>query len=600
MASWQRAALPGTAAVTLGLGLLYAVLLVPAVRPVEGGWPLVDVWLNMLVDAGVITVVALRGTLERRDRPGWLLLAAGLATAFAASTAYFAWLADLDPIPSPSVADAGWLCFYLLLGAGLLQLLRARVRHLLRSAWLDGAIAGLTAAALADAFLEGAALPVGDRDVTGVAALYPLADLLLLAIGVAALAALGRTVVPSWWLLCSSFVVFAVTDAVYAAQVADGTYSIGDPVDVGWLLARLLLAAAAVASLRDPDEQRDREGAAVLALPGVCAVAVLGLLAAGTQTALSPASTALALAAGLVMVVRTAFTFRELRTLTQGKQQALMGRLVQAQDDERARIAADVHDDSLQALAAVDLRLGSLRRRLRTEAPAEASAVQAVIDTVHGAAVRLRHLLFELETPALESELPDALREAAAHVFDDTDVDWAVVERDAGALPRTVRVSAYRIAREALVNARKHSGARTVRVTVESAPGGVEVRVVDDGTGVRGAGGGEDARRRSGVVGMRDRAAASGGWWRSDPGPDGVGTVVSFWLPVRADDRRQDGSADQQPPHDVGRAGDGDDELARQAAAQQRREVVGEQSLEQVAGGAGVEQAHPGRGVGLR
>ena len=208
MASWQRAALRGTAAVTLGLGLLYAVLLVPALRPVEGGWPLVDVWLNMLVDAGVIAVVVLRGALDRRDRPAWLLLAAGLGTAFAASTAYFAWLADLDPIPSPSVADAGWLCFYLLLGAGLLQLLRARVRHLLRSAWLDGAIAGLTAAALADAFLEGAALPVGDGDVTRRRRALPAGR------PAAARHRRGRPrgrwaarVVPSWWLLCSSFVV---------------------------------------------------------------------------------------------------------------------------------------------------------------------------------------------------------------------------------------------------------------------------------------------------------------------------------------------------------------------------------------------------------
>jgi signal transduction histidine kinase len=72
------------------------------------------------------------------------------------------------------------------------------------------------------------------------------------------------------------------------------------------------------------------------------------------------------------MVGRTALTFRELRVLTKARERALSERLVEAQDDERARIAADVHDDSIQALAAVDLRLRTLLKRLRHHAPEEA------------------------------------------------------------------------------------------------------------------------------------------------------------------------------------------------------------------------------------
>ena len=594
-----RRALRAVLAGTLALGLLYAALLVPPLRPVTGSWPLVDVWLNMLVDAGVLAVVVVRATLDRRDRGAWLLLATGLGAAFAASTLYFAHLRFLDPIPSPSPADAGWLCFYLLLAAGLLQLLRSRVRRMLRSAWLDGLIAGLTAAALADAYLDGAGVPVGDG-ARGVAAAYPLADLLLLAIGVAALAVLGRAAGPSWWLLCTSFVTFVVTDAVYAQQVAAGTYTPGDPVDVGWLLARLLLALAAVASLRERGRPRDLQGAAVLALPGACALTVLALLLHGTQHPLPTAATVLAALAGCVMVVRTAFTFRELKVLTERTQQALIGRLVEAQEDERARIAADVHDDSLQALAAVDLRLGSLRRRLAAHAPAEVPAVSAVTDTVHEAAVRLRSLLFELETPALEAELPEALREAAAHVFEDADVTWSVVERGRGSLPRATRVSAYRIAREALVNVRKHAGARTVVVTVDVRPGGVEVAVLDDGVGLDATTGAGSRRRHSGVTGMRDRAAAASGWWRSGPGPDGAGTCVRFWLPSATGPAPGGaGSADEQAADDVRRPRDADDELTLDAAAEQGREVVAEHALEQVGGRPGGQHPQPGRGVRL-
>ena len=178
---------------------------------------------------------------------------------------------------------------------------------------------------------------------------------------------------------------------------------------------------------------------------------------------------------------------QELRRLTELRQRALSQRLVEAQDDERARIAADVHDDSVQALAAVDLRLGALRNRLRERVPEEAAGVDTVIDAVHGAGVRLRHLLFELETPVLDAELSDGLRDAAAHVFEDSGVEWSVEERTREPLPEQVRVSAYRIAREAMVNARKHAQAAHVRVTVDATGRGVEVHVVDDGRGVAAA-----------------------------------------------------------------------------------------------------------------
>src|SRR5687767_1227063 len=105
------------------LGLVYAVLLVPGVRPTPGYSALIDVWLNMTVDAVVVVVLVLRSLAVRRDRAAWLLMSAGLAAAFAASTAYYTYLQHLEPIPSPSIADVGWLGFYVLLYAGLILLL---------------------------------------------------------------------------------------------------------------------------------------------------------------------------------------------------------------------------------------------------------------------------------------------------------------------------------------------------------------------------------------------------------------------------------------------------------------------------------------------
>lgn len=588
----------------LALGAVYAVTLLPGIHPL-GYRPAVDGWLNMTVDALVVLVLALRCVLDRRDRAAWLCMTAGLLAAFGASTTYFTYYRYLDPVPSPSWADAGWLVFYLLLAIGLFLRLRARARCMPFSLTLDGLIAGLTAVALAETYVPGAAVPWGADSREPLTAAYPIADLLLLALAVAALAILGRGAGRSWWLLCASFVTFFVTDAVYADMVARDTYVGGEPVDMGWLLARLLLAGAALASLRRTESRSvDLEGVSVLVLPGVCALAVLGLLFHGTLTEVDAFAAITALAAGVLMVGRTALTFRELRALTETRERALSERLVEAQDDERARIAADVHDDSVQACAAVDLRLSALRNRLRDRAPEEVPAVEVALDTVHHASLRLRHLLFELETPVLDASLSDGLQDSAAQVFEDTDTAWSVEERGRAPLPQQVRVSAYRIAREAMVNARKHARADRVTVTVDATDRGVQVHVVDDGVGMDHTASARSGRRHSGVVAMRDRALASGGWWRSGPGPGGTGTTVSFFLPSPG--AASDGGPRPAPPSGqqaadgLGGAGHTHDEVALHAPAQQHGQVDGDGPLEQVGRRPGRQHTRPRRRVRLR
>jgi signal transduction histidine kinase len=588
------------------LGGVYAVLLVPGIRPTPGYQAAIDGWLNMTVDATVILVLTLRTVIDGRDRAAWLFMTAGLVAAFAGSTAYFAYYQNLDPIPSPSWADAGWLLFYALLAIGLVLRLRTRARRMPFSLSLDGLIAGLTATALAETYVAGARLPLGGDRAATLTTAYPIGDLLLLALAVAALAMLGVGAGWSWWLLCASFVTFFVTDALYANLVAHDAYGGGEPVDLGWLVARLLLAAAALASMRQRESRTvDLEGVSVLALPGVCGLAVLVLLFHGSQAGISPFASVVGLTAGVLMVGRTALTFRELRALTEARQRALSERLVEAQDDERARIAADVHDDSIQALAAVDLRLGALRNRLRNRAPEEAAGVDTAVEAVHGASVRLRSLLFELETPVLDAPLADGLRDAAAQVFDDSDVAWSVEERGQAPLPQQVRVSAYRIAREALVNARKHAQARRITVTVDATDRGVEVHVHDDGRGVAGTASPPSMRRHSGVVAMRDRASASGGWWRSEPGAGDVGTTVSFFLPsagARHPAAPSPGAAlaGQQAADDGGPAGHTDDQIPLHAPTQQGRQIAGDGPFEQVGRRSGSQDARPRRGIRLR
>ncbi|HEX6485392.1 MAG TPA: PAS domain-containing protein [Nocardioidaceae bacterium] len=212
------------------------------------------------------------------------------------------------------------------------------------------------------------------------------------------------------------------------------------------------------------------------------------------------------------------------------QRQALLTRLVDAQDAERAQIAADVHDDPVQALAAVDLRLGLLSRRLGEHAPALLETLGNVQASVAGATDRLRTLLFDLEPPDLEHGLTGALHRAAGEIFDSTSTRWVVDGDREPDVPDATRAIAYRIAKEAMMNARKHAKAHHVVVTVAGRDHGLEVCVSDDGVGL-GPHPIQTTPGHRGLFTMQDRAEIAGGRCTiSNRRPHG--TLVDLWLPV--------------------------------------------------------------------
>ena len=211
------------------------------------------------------------------------------------------------------------------------------------------------------------------------------------------------------------------------------------------------------------------------------------------------------------------------------QRQALLTRLVDAQDEERARIAADVHDDSVQALASVDLRLGLLRRRLSERAPDLLAVLEPLQVSITGATDRLRALLFDLEPPDMQRGLTGALSTAAEEIFEATETRWTVDGDGEPDVPDATRGIAYLISKEALNNVRKHAAARNVAVTIGSRDGGVEVTIADDGVGL-GPARLEASPGHRGVFNMQDRAAVAGGRCTIREGDRG-GTVVTVWLP---------------------------------------------------------------------
>jgi len=208
----------------------------------------------------------------------------------------------------------------------------------------------------------------------------------------------------------------------------------------------------------------------------------------------------------------------------------LFARLVKAQEEERTRIAADIHDDSIQAITAVGLRLHSARASLaRLD---EADSLDKLEDTVASAISRLRHLLFELRPRALDQEgLAAALRLYLDQIATSAGFDYRIENRLEQEPAPEIRTVLFRIAQEALANVRKHSHARQVGIRLEPRDGGYFVTINDDGRGFIADEADEAIPGHLGLSSMRERAELAGGWLKVDSTP-GAGATVEFWVPA--------------------------------------------------------------------
>jgi len=326
-------------AAVLLLGGAYVISLVPGIRPEPGFDTGLDVWLNDAFGVGVVALTLVRAAQDRRERWAFVALAVAVASYVIGTVVYQLVYVPTGEIPFPSWADAAWLAFYPATYVAVVLLLRRRVRRMPASVWLDGAVAGLTAAALGTALAFRSLLSSTEGSVAVVATTvaYPLADLLLLTLVLGAVTVVGvRGAGAAWWWLAVGLVLFALTDTLYAVQVAEGTYVDGGPLDAGWALA--LLAFAGAACSRPATGVSDRlEGMGVLALPGLCAAASLTLLYAGYAAGdADPLAGGLALLALVAALARTGLTFREVRALADSRRQALTDDLTGLPNRRRA------------------------------------------------------------------------------------------------------------------------------------------------------------------------------------------------------------------------------------------------------------------------
>jgi signal transduction histidine kinase len=207
------------------------------------------------------------------------------------------------------------------------------------------------------------------------------------------------------------------------------------------------------------------------------------------------------------------------------QRQRLLEHVVRAAEDERTRIAHDIHDDPVQKMVALKMRLEMLRRQ-----HPGLSDVEESLEVMQLTIKSMRTLLFDLSPPTLEEE---GLGSALTYLLENSSssFDWSVDDdEDYEEPPVRTSLILYRIAQEAFANARKHADAAHVRVTLQRRDDGTLMQIVDDGVGFKPQDAVVAAPGHLGLAAIHERAEMAGGWTKLWSLP-GQGTTLDVWLP---------------------------------------------------------------------
>lgn len=199
--------------------------------------------------------------------------------------------------------------------------------------------------------------------------------------------------------------------------------------------------------------------------------------------------------------------------------------------EERNRLAREIHDTLGQGQAAVLMQLeamdalfeaGAEREKLRRIGRQLMAMVRVNLEEV-------RRSVLDMRAAPLEGRSLGEALEGLASPGTDPDVEVEIV--GARPLPSRVEIGLYRIAQEALANARQHANARRVRLELEIAPAAATLRIADDGRGFAPE---QLSGDRFGLVGLGERARLLGGRLDVESKP-GQGTRIAAVIPLEAD-----------------------------------------------------------------
>ena len=210
---------------------------------------------------------------------------------------------------------------------------------------------------------------------------------------------------------------------------------------------------------------------------------------------------------------------------------ALNQRLMKAQEQERIRIAGELHDGVMQQMLAVTMMLGTAKRKIAGDSDAK-TTIDKVQDKLIEVGTEIRQLSHDLHPPMLqEAGLPQALHTYCDEFSSSCGIPVSCeADDEAHELSRGAALALFRIVQEALGNAAKHAAARRISVRLRRSDGLVSLEVSDDGVGFDrtrfGSSGG------LGLITMRERAGQLNGRFEV-ASASGRGTTISVTIPFR-------------------------------------------------------------------
>lgn len=217
----------------------------------------------------------------------------------------------------------------------------------------------------------------------------------------------------------------------------------------------------------------------------------------------------------------------------------LSGRLLQIQDEERRRVARDLHDSAGQMVTALDLELGSLTEEIRKSAPQLACKVESSQKLVQQLHREIRTTSYLLHPPLLdEAGLYSALSWYVQGVSQRSGIGIQLeISEGFGRLTRDLELAIFRLVQESLTNIHRHSGSKTASIRLERREDSVSVEIRDAGKGIdpetldKILEGGSGV----GICGMRERLRQFGAELQIESNEGGTRVFVEVSIPKAAD-----------------------------------------------------------------
>jgi PAS domain S-box-containing protein len=220
----------------------------------------------------------------------------------------------------------------------------------------------------------------------------------------------------------------------------------------------------------------------------------------------------------------------------------LSGQLLQVQDDERRRLARELHDGAGQVLAALNMNLESLQEAIKGKIPSGlGQRLAESIRLVKQVIKETRTLSYLLHPPLLdEAGLRDAL-----HWFVGGFIERSAIQTDLeispnfSRLPNELEIAIFRIIQEALTNIHRHSASSKASIHLTASLNEILLTIADEGVGMAATITAEEQNRRKklgvGVAGMRERVLQLGGRFEIIPGNPGTIIKAAFPKPHSID-----------------------------------------------------------------